>query len=133
MDLSQRTEFCQYLLDCFEKFCFSLKTSYKELIWCTNDSNTHIPTFCKRWSFILRCFFPESILKQYWQKQLSTGVLQYAVSEISSRIHMKTPEKEVLFLVSCRSRLVILKIRPTIHHYMCFLFNFMRLFRAAFL
>ena len=46
----------------FWKFCFSWRTSYKELIWCTNDPNAHIRTFCKRWSFIWRCFFPVSIL-----------------------------------------------------------------------
>ena len=45
----------------FWKFCFSLITSYKKLVWCTNDPNVHIHTFCKRWSFILRCFFPVSI------------------------------------------------------------------------
>ena len=45
----------------FWKFCLSLRTSYKELIWCTNDLNAHIPTFCKR--FIWRCFFAVSILK----------------------------------------------------------------------
>ena len=45
------------------KFCFSLRTSHKELIWCTNDPNAHIPTFRKRWSFIWRCYFPVSILK----------------------------------------------------------------------
>ena len=44
------------------KSCFSLRTSYKELIWFTNHPNVHIHTFCKRWSFI-RCFFPGSILK----------------------------------------------------------------------
>ena len=42
----------------FWKFCFSLRNSYKELIWCTNHSNAHIPTF---WSFIWRCFFPVSL------------------------------------------------------------------------
>ena len=42
----------------FRKFCFSLRTSYKELIWCTNYPNAHIRTFCKHWSFIWRCFFP---------------------------------------------------------------------------
>ena len=36
----------------FWKFCFSLRTSYKELIRCTNDPNAHIRTFCKCWSFI---------------------------------------------------------------------------------
>ena len=30
----------------FWKFCFNLRTSYKELIWCTNDPNAHAPTFC---------------------------------------------------------------------------------------
>ena len=47
----------------FWKFCFSFKTTYKELIWCTNNPNAHIRTFCKCWSFICRCFFPSSILK----------------------------------------------------------------------
>ena len=32
---------------CFWKFCFSLRTSYKELIWCANYQNVHIYTFCK--------------------------------------------------------------------------------------
>ena len=36
----------------FWKFCFSLRTSYIELISCTNSPNVHIRTFCKRWSFI---------------------------------------------------------------------------------
>ena len=48
----------------FLKICFNLITSYKELTWCTNDPNVHIHTFCKRWSFILRCFFPVRILKR---------------------------------------------------------------------
>ena len=47
----------------FWKFYFSFKTTYKELIWCTNNPNAHIRTFCKCWSFIWRCFFPSSILK----------------------------------------------------------------------
>ena len=46
----------------FKKFCFSLGTSYKELIWCTNDPNADIPTFCKWWTFIWRSFFPVSII-----------------------------------------------------------------------
>ena len=49
----------------FWKLCFSLGTSYKKLICCTNNSNAHICSFCKRWSFILRLFFPVSILKEY--------------------------------------------------------------------
>ena len=35
----------------FSKFCFSFRTSYKVLIWCTNNPNVHIHTFCKHWSF----------------------------------------------------------------------------------
>ena len=46
----------------FWRFCFSLRTSYKVLIWCINDPNTDIRTFFKHWSFIWRCFFPLSIL-----------------------------------------------------------------------
>ena len=49
------------------KFCFSLIISYKELVWCTNDPNFCIHTFCKRWSFILRFFFPVSIIEQLHQ------------------------------------------------------------------
>ena len=43
-------------------FCFSLRTSYKELISFTNDPNGHVRTFCKCYSFIWRCFFPVTIL-----------------------------------------------------------------------
>ena len=46
-----------------ENFCFSLTTSYKELIWCAKYQNVDIHIFCKRWSFIWGCFFPVSILK----------------------------------------------------------------------
>ena len=47
----------------FWKYCFSLRTSYKDMIWCTNNPNAHTRTFCKRWSFIWRSCFPVSILK----------------------------------------------------------------------
>ena len=47
----------------FWKVCFSLGTSYIELIWCTNHPNVHIHTFRKRLSFTLGCFFPVSIFK----------------------------------------------------------------------
>ena len=50
----------------FWSFCFSFRTSCKELIWCTSDPNVHIPTFCKRWSFIWLRFFPVSIFKKLW-------------------------------------------------------------------
>ena len=47
----------------FRNFCFSLKTLYKVLIWCTNHLNVHIHTFRNHWDFILGCFVAESILK----------------------------------------------------------------------
>ena len=47
----------------FWKFCFSLRTSYKGMICCTNNSNAHICTFRNCWSFIWRSFFPVSIRK----------------------------------------------------------------------
>ena len=47
----------------FWKFCFSWRTSYKELICFTNNPNAQICIFCKHWRLIWRCFFPVSILK----------------------------------------------------------------------
>ena len=47
----------------FWKFCFSLRTFFKELIWCTNYPNVHTHAFRKRWSFIWQCFLPGSMLK----------------------------------------------------------------------
>ena len=46
----------------FWKFCFSLRTTYTEFVFCTNNPNALFCTFFKRWSFIWRCFFPVSIL-----------------------------------------------------------------------
>ena len=46
----------------FLKFCFSLRTSCKELIWSTRDTNAHVSTIYKRWSFIWQWFFPKSVL-----------------------------------------------------------------------
>ena len=47
----------------FWRFCFSVRTFYKELIWCTNYPNVHVDTFRKSWSFIWECFFPVNIHK----------------------------------------------------------------------
>ena len=54
----------RFTSNCFfeREFCFSLATSYKALIWCTNDPNGYIRTFCKQWGFIWRWFFPVNIL-----------------------------------------------------------------------
>ena len=54
------------------KFCqqlpgwFSLRTSHKVLIWCTNHPNVHIHTFWKHWTFIWGYFFPVSILNGFY-------------------------------------------------------------------
>ena len=40
----------------FWKFCYSLRTSSKGLIWCINNRYVHIPTFWKSCSFICQCF-----------------------------------------------------------------------------
>ena len=40
----------------FWKFYFSLWTSYKEMICCTNYPNAHICAFCKSWSINRRWF-----------------------------------------------------------------------------
>ena len=47
MNLSERTEFLPVTALFFSKFCFSLRTSYKELIYCTKNPNAHICTFCE--------------------------------------------------------------------------------------
>ena len=56
MHLPQRMEFLPVTTFFFQKFCFSLRTSYKELVWSTNCLNDHIYTFQKRWSFIWGAF-----------------------------------------------------------------------------
>ena len=61
----------------FRKFCFSLRTSYKELIRCTSDPNAHIRTFCKRWSFILQCFFPVVPYRLKFRRLLISSVKKF--------------------------------------------------------
>ena len=51
----------------FLKILFQFK-NLLNLIWCTNEPNAHIPTFCKRWSFISRWFFPVSTPNPILQK-----------------------------------------------------------------
>ena len=67
----------------FWKFCFSLRTSYKKLMWCTNDPNAHILTFCKRWSFIWQYFFPLSILNWYCKHMKNVRSSQPAFLELN--------------------------------------------------
>ena len=47
----------------FLKILFQFKNLFQRVIWCNNDPNAHIRTFCKCWSFIWGCFFTVSILK----------------------------------------------------------------------
>ena len=60
MDLLQRVEFASNYFIFLENL-FQVRNL---LIWCTNYLNVHIRIFRKRWSLILGCFFPVSILKQ---------------------------------------------------------------------
>ena len=41
----------------FRKFCFSVRTSYKEFIWCINDPNVHV-RFFRGLEFYLTVLFP---------------------------------------------------------------------------
>ena len=54
-------EFCQVTTLFFWKFCFSWRTSYKELIWCTNNPNVHNHTLLYVLEFHLSVFFPVNI------------------------------------------------------------------------
>ena len=47
----------------FWKFCFSIRTVYKDLIWGTNYPNVHIHSSRKHWNFVWGFFFTISILK----------------------------------------------------------------------
>ena len=85
----------------FWKFCFSLRTSYKELIWCTNDPNAHIRTFCKRWSFIWRYFFPVSIVnvnRKHIKEILMAGKLNNLVLLLIKLIKDKLHENDKITL-----------------------------------
>ena len=55
---------------CFWKFCFSIRTSYEELVWCTNYPNIHIHPFHKGWRYIWRCFLTVIILKFWFRRCL---------------------------------------------------------------
>ena len=72
MDVLQRTEFYQF----WNYFIFlEILFQFKNILWRVDflyhNPNSHICTFCKRWSFIWRCFSPVSILKVLlnWNKK----------------------------------------------------------------
>ena len=69
-----------YLIFLIFFFFFSLRTSYKELIWCTNTSNIYIHTLPKRWSLISGCFFPARILETKTNSNFSVKKLEGATA-----------------------------------------------------
>ena len=74
----------------FWKFGSSLRTSYKELIWCTNDPNANIVAFCKRWKFTWRYFFPVSILKRQSCHHMETSQLICSANQLTDFYMMAT-------------------------------------------
>ena len=75
----ERSFACNYFI--FWKFSFSLRTFYKELIWCTNNPNAHICTFCNCWSLIWRWFFPVGILNEWFGRiALNFLLLQFRLN-----------------------------------------------------
>ena len=86
----------------FWKFLFSLITSYRELVWCTNHPNAHICTVCKRWSFIWWCLFPVSILKVKQPKRKEIVSISFSMFQMKfsrspeySKITWNSPEQPV--------------------------------------
>ena len=78
------------------KFCFSLRSSYKELILCANYLYVNIHSFRKRWSFIWGCFFSlwiflTSAIGKYLIKYLKFDtcdpLLRYCIQQW---LHLKT-------------------------------------------
>ena len=65
----------------FTKSFFSVKISYKELIWCTNYSGVYIHISRKLWSFIWGCSFHMNILKTTWY----VGIYLFKVNKGSTR------------------------------------------------
>ena len=62
----------------FRTFCFSLRISYKELIWCTKYPNFNIHTFRKRWSFpvsMLECPITMKHSDVNWEEPVSLNLL----------------------------------------------------------
>ena len=81
-----------------------LRTSWKELIWCTNYPNAHISTSCKRWSFIWWYFFPMSIIKCYTSSNATIYTARFFLKKISL---MPDVHLDVLFLFFFRLKLLI--------------------------
>ena len=70
----------------FGKFSFNLRTSNKQLIWCTSDLIVHITIFCIFRSFIWQCFFFVRILENSLRHNLANKQLQYTYCPISHEV-----------------------------------------------
>ena len=85
----QMTDFFPVATLYFRKFCFSLGTLYKELIWYINHPNAHIHTSWKSLSFTWGCFFPVNILRgskarlRVWKALLSILKVRSSASVIT--------------------------------------------------
>ena len=77
----------QIMIQLWYKFCFSLRTSFKELIWCTDDPNVHIHIFQKHERFIWGCFFPVSIFNSWMENH------RHPSSTLSSKANRTFSEK----------------------------------------
>ena len=77
----------------FWKFCFGLRTSYKELKVHihVHYSKVHIHTFRKRWSFIWGCFFFMNILQvQFFVQQKVSEIIQGSLDFQTSCCNLKS-------------------------------------------
>ena len=84
-------------------FFFSLRTSYKELMWCTNDQYAHILTFCKRWSFTWRCFSPVSILNETLpgKNEFYSSLSGNKISDMLTKFRINLEEKRWKTITIC--------------------------------
>ena len=69
----------------FWKFCFSLSTSYKDVLM-TNHPNVHILTFRKLWSFLRGSFFPVTLRKKCPSTDFFSAS-HFAVFELNTEIY----------------------------------------------
>ena len=98
------------------KFCFSLRTSYKELIWWTKERNVHFHIFPKPRSFIWG-FFPVSILKfkKFWTKNLSDKKNFENINVIlMSEIDLNKKKIFILFLITMINKVLCVVVAVTL-------------------
>ena len=79
----------------FWKCCFSLRTSYKELLWSTNGPNVHIHTFRKPWNFIWGWFDLKRKNQEFllFFKSLNKHSIQFFTKEFQFKSKTKVKKK----------------------------------------